>query len=47
MSETNLMNYYRKIKGKLFEIEEFNSKYINYSNFKYDEKSIKSNEEII
>ena len=47
MSETNLMNYYKKIKGKLFEIEEFNSKYINYSNFKYDEKSIKSNEEII
>ena len=40
----DLMNYYRKIKSKLYEIEEFNSKYIDYSK-KYDNNLFNSNEE--
>ena len=40
----DLMNYYRKIKNKLYEIEEFNSKYIDY-NKKYDKNMFQSNEE--
>ena len=46
MDKVELINYFKKIKGKLKEIEEFNTKYIDY-NEKYDNNLFKSNEEII
>ena len=45
MDKVQLINYFKKIKGKLHEIEEFNTKYIDYRQ-KYDNNLFKSNEEI-